>query len=124
MEAIVALQKMTLLCGATNEGSRCLVSRLKADQKDTNKVIATASIVGGVLGLIAAGFFFGPVVLTGSLIYSWVAAGTVTTALGAAGVAGSATAGVGALTLGVKMPLQDSRFEKGPFLVPTSSSAR
>lgn len=112
MDAIVALQKMTLLCGATDEGSRRLVLCLKESQKNTNKAIATASIIGGVLGLIAAGFFFGPAVLTGSLIYSWVTAGTVTTALGAAGVVGGATAGVGGLILGVKVPLEESRFEK------------
>jgi hypothetical protein len=122
MDVIVALQKMTLLCGATDEGSRRLVSHLKADQKNENKAIATASIVGGVLGLIAAGFFFGPAVLTGSLIYSWVTAGGVTTALGIAGVAGGATAGIGTVTLGVKIPVQNARFEKGTS--PTTVTSR
>jgi hypothetical protein len=70
-------------------------------------------IVGGAAAIFAAAFFFGPASLAAWPIYSWVtAAGASGSALVVGGSVGAAVSTSAAVTLGVKLPLEGSRFEK------------
>lgn len=114
MEAIVAVRKMTLLYPGVADGSRNLVSCLRGRKKRTNAKVGAVAIVGGLAGLYAAGFFFGPAGLAASFLYSWVTAGAASgAALAVGGTVGGVAAVGGAGTLLVKIPWEGGRLENG-----------
>lgn len=116
-EALVSIRKMSLLFSGVAEGSRSLVTTLKSRKKTTNILVGTAVGVGLVAGIFAAGFFFGPAWLAGASIYAWFAAGTAgTTTLAVGGSVGGLTALVGGVTLGIKVPWENGRFENSELL--------
>jgi hypothetical protein len=113
MEAIIAVRKMTLLYPEVADSSRNIVECLKDKKKSTNTKIGVMVIVGGAAAIFAAAFFFGPASLAGWPIYSWVtAAGASGSAPAVDGSAGAAVSTGAAVTLGVKLPLEGSRFKK------------
>lgn len=108
-----SVRKMTLLSSAVADGSRNMVDCLRDKKKSTNTKIGAIVIVGGAAAIFAAAFF-GPASLAAWPIYSWVtAAGASGSALAVGGSAGAAVSTGAAVTLGVKLPLEGSRFEKG-----------